>query len=641
MIIVKRLHIFLLKSFLPVFAMTFFIVLFIVLMQFLWRYIDDLVGKGLELKVIAELFGYAAICMVPTALPLAVLLASLMTFGNLGEKSELTAMKAAGISLLRTMMPLIVVVSGLAVGAFFFQNNVLPKAQVKMWTLLFSMKQKSPELEIPEKAFYDQIPGYNVYIDSKNKATGILRGVMIYDMSKGYGNATVLRADSARLAFTADQSHLYLKMWNGEQFDNMADGNAAMSGSMQNQPFRRETFSDKEVMIKFDKGFNRLDEEGMRKQYVGKNIAELQHTIDSVRLRIDSVGKRYSMTLRSKPYAGVVPETDTTGNPLPLKEVRHDVGQVSLDRLISTLGVQERRMMYQRASMAAKQAKMDLQFKVETMKDDYYALRRHQIELMKKFTLSAACLLFFFIGAPLGAIIRKGGLGTPLVVSVLIFIVYYIIDNTGYKLARDGKWVVWQGMWISTFILAPLGVYVTYKAMNDSAVFNPEAWRRFLTKALGVQQSRRVEFKELIMNPIDGKEARMRMTGLLADTRQLMSQCRRPQWFFRYWWHGFDNDAIGSLARQLDDDCRAMANCTDVAVVNKLLDFPVIRRQWIYKPATNRMWSALAMLLLPVSIPIWIVGMVKQRYLCADLRKVEKVAIAELALTEKSAEATE
>lgn len=642
MLFIKRLHIFLLKSFLPVFAMTFFIVLFIVLMQFLWRYIDDLVGKGLEIKVLAELFGYAAVCMVPQALPLAILLASLMTFGNLGEKSELTAMKAAGISLLRSMMPLIILVSGIAVGAFFFQNDILPKAQVKMWTLLFSVKQKSPELEIPEKAFYDQIPGYSIYVDSKNPQTGILRDIMIYDLSKGYGNATVLRADSARLAFTADQSHLYLKMWKGEQFDNMQGGSAGLSAGSQNQPFRRETFLDKELMIKFDKGFNRLDEGGMRKQYVGKNIAELNHTIDSVQGRIDSVGERYSRTLRAKAYAGVVPPLDSVGNPLPLPPLVRKGDDASsnpsLSRLIASLGVQERREMYQRAAMAAEQSRMDLQFKVETMKDDFYALRRHQIELMKKFTLSVACLLFFFIGAPLGAIIRKGGLGTPLVVSVLIFIVYYIIDNTGYKLARDGKWVVWQGMWISTFILAPLGVYVTYKAMNDSAVFNPDAWRRFLQKVLGVQLQRRVDFKEIIMTPMPLSEARERMERLLEATRRLRQSCRRPQWFVPYWWSGFDTKSIGSLSAELDDDCRSMTDVQDLAVVNKLLDFPVIRRQWIYRPAPSHVWGVAAMLLLPLSLPIWIVGMIKQRYLCRDLRKIENVALQEIALIDSAIE---
>ena len=238
--IIKRLYLFILKSFLPLFAMTFFIVLFIVLMQFLWKYIDDLVGKGLSVGVLAELFFYAAVSMVPMALPLAILLASLMTFGNFGEKFELTAMKASGISLLRVMQPLIIFIGFIAVGAFFFQNDVLPKAQVKMWTLLFSMKQKSPELEIPEGTFYDQIPGYNLFVKHKNQDTGMLYDVMIYDISHGGDNATILLSDSARLAFTPDMRYLYLHLMTGEQFENLRE----QTNIDRNVPFRRETFLD-------------------------------------------------------------------------------------------------------------------------------------------------------------------------------------------------------------------------------------------------------------------------------------------------------------------------------------------------------------------------------------------------------------
>lgn len=205
-----------LQRFIPLLCMTFFICLFIVLMQFLWRYLDDLVGKGLDIGLIGELFFYAALTMVPQALPLAVLLASLMTFGNLGEKFELTAMKAAGISLIRIMRPLIIFMTLIAIGAFFFQNNVLPIAQTKMWTLLFSMRQKSPEVEIPEKAFYDQIPGINLYIDHKNKETGMLYDLILYDVSKGFDNSRIILADSAKLSFTEDKTHLFLQLYQGE-----------------------------------------------------------------------------------------------------------------------------------------------------------------------------------------------------------------------------------------------------------------------------------------------------------------------------------------------------------------------------------------------------------------------------------------
>ena len=248
MFYIKRLYRFILKSFLPLFLMTFFICLFIVLMQFLWRYVDEMVGKGLEMSVLAELFFYAAVTIVPMALPLAILLASLMTFGNLGERLELLAIKAAGISLLQIMRPLVIFLIFVAIGAFFFQNNVLPKSQVKMWTLLYSMRQKSPELDIPEGVFYDQISGYNLYVKKKDHKTGMLYDVMIYDMSAGFDNAMIILADSGKLKMTDDKEHLFLTLYSGESFENLRDQRTSTS----NIPYRRETFSLKEIMIAFD-----------------------------------------------------------------------------------------------------------------------------------------------------------------------------------------------------------------------------------------------------------------------------------------------------------------------------------------------------------------------------------------------------
>lgn len=251
-----------LRSFVPLFVMTFFICLFIVLMQFLWKSIDDLVGKGLTFDVIAELFFYAALSMIPMALPLSILLASLMTFGNLGENFELTAIKASGVSLLKAMRPLIALIIAISIGAFFFQNDVLPIAQTKMWTLLFSVRQKSPEVEIPEGVFYDQIPGFNLYVESKNRDTGTLYDVMIYDMSAGFDNARVILADSGKLVSAADKVHLYLTLWKGEQFENLSDQQAARGAGT--VPYRRESFDFKEILLSFDANFNRMDEEGMR-----------------------------------------------------------------------------------------------------------------------------------------------------------------------------------------------------------------------------------------------------------------------------------------------------------------------------------------------------------------------------------------
>ncbi|MDE6417357.1 MAG: LptF/LptG family permease, partial [Duncaniella sp.] len=459
----KRMDRFMLQSFLPLFVMTFLICLFIVLMQFLWRFIDDLVGKGLGIEVIAELFFYAALTMIPMALPLAILLASLMTFGNLGEQFELTAMKAAGVSLLRSMMPLTVLMVFIAVGAFFFQNDVLPVAQTKMWTLLYSMRQKSPELEIPEGVFYDQIPGYNFFVAEKNQETGMLYEMMIYDITKGFENSSIILADSGRLAITPDKTHLYLKLWNGESFENLKDAAA----NMKNVPYRRESFDVKEIMMRFDANFNRMDEQGMRNQYVGKNYTELRATIDSVSRTIDTLSREYGTSLRNERFFSLSRTVSVPTDSGRRDVVRRDVmmtAPLNTDSIFRGANSETTRANLEQALNKARRMKQEYEYRSYTLQDDWKTVRKHGIELQKKFTLSFACIIFFFIGAPLGAIIRKGGLGMPLVISVFLFIFYYIIDNTGYKFARDGKWEVWQGMWLSASVLLPLCIFLTYKA---------------------------------------------------------------------------------------------------------------------------------------------------------------------------------
>lgn len=617
--------------------MTFFIVLFIVLMQFLWKYIDDLVGKGLEISVLAELFFYAAISMVPMSLPLAILLASLMTFGNLGEKFELTAMKASGISLLQVMAPLIIFISGISIGAFFFQNHVLPHAQVKMWTLLFSIKQTSPELEIPEGVFYSEITGYNLFVQSKNKETGMLYDVMIYDVTQGGDNSTIMLADSAQLAFTDEMSHLYLHMYQGEQFENLKEQRA----SRQNIPYRRESYIDKEILIPFDANFNRLDDQTMRKQYVGMNISELQHTIDSVSHRVDSVGDNYADMLRSKEYAGIRPKIDNnTGKPEPYKAVSM-AKSLNVDSILQGESASKEIFIIQNAINKVHNRQQEYEFKAMSMKDDRTSIRRHEIELIKKFTLSVACLIFFFIGAPLGAIIRKGGLGTPLVISVFLFIFYYIIDNTGYKLARDGRWEVWQGMWLSTAVLAPLGIYVTYKAMNDSAVFNPDAWRNFFRKIIGTHESRTVEYKEVIINDISTSTAIDRLNHLIRLSEDYSIKYRRPQHFLQYWTIGVDMNMVNGISEYLDDTVDYLTDSRDRLVVNKLLDFPVLRRLWIYRPTSKRWLGYIFAAILPLSIPIYFIGLRQQRNLKQEIITIGKVANTLITMlpTETTAEA--
>lgn len=592
---IKRLYTFMLQSFLPLFMMTFFICLFIVLMQFLWRYIDDLVGKGLGVSVLAELFFYAALTMVPMALPLAILLASLMTFGNLGEHFELTALKASGISLLKTMRPLVVTMVLIAIGAFFFQNDVLPIAQTKMWTLLYSMRQKSPELEIPEGAFYDQIPGYNIFVEKKNPETGILYSMMIYDVSKGFDNARIILADSGRLSVTEDKTHLFLRLWQGEQFENLREQSAG--GRSANVPYRRETFDLKEILVPFDANFNRMDESNMRNQYVGKNMAELRATIDSVGARVDSIGDRYATQIKEYPYMGIpyyqsasvvtAPHGARSSSgrkaaPSPTDDVPRErtrpvtlVAPVDVDSVFAADSPSAARSILTQAINKARRNYQDYEYKSYTMEDDRKTIRRHEIELMKKFTLSFACIIFFFIGAPLGAIIRKGGLGTPLVISVLLFIFYYIIDNTGYKLARDGKWAVWQGMWLSSAVLLPLGIFFTYKAVNDSAVFNADAYKIFFRRLFNTQH-RELQLKEFPMSEVDPSVAIAMIADFNSSVSALSSRFASAGFFPRLIMRlkGIRGDA--HLEQQLSQIIDYLSNTRSPRIIHEMNRYPFI-----------------------------------------------------------------
>ena len=625
MLKIKKLYTFMLSRFLPRFLMTFCICLFIVMMQFLWRYIDELVGKGLSIDVVAELFFYAALSMVPLALPLSILLAALMTFGDLGEHIELTALKSSGISLTTIMKPLAVLITLVAIGAFFFQNNVLPKSQVKMWTLLFSMRQTSPTLDIPEGAVYSQIPGYNIYVKRKDKERDMLYQMLIYDVSNSISYPRIVAADSGRLSMTEDKRHLVLTLYKGSWYEDMkgGGGTSGMSGEL----YRRETFHDKEIMIPYDANFTRMDDEAMKSQYVGKNITELRQTIDSVRLKVDSAANMVLAKMRTTPVCGVPAQRTVYNDGKPTFEQVKDVKldkPVNLDDMIEALSLTDRQQLINQALMRTTTSMQDMQFQGYTINDDNYVIRRHQIELMKKFTLSLACLIFFFIGAPLGAIIRKGGLGMPIVVSVILFIIYYIIDNMGYKLARDARWPVWQGIWLSSAVLLPLGIFLTKKAVNDSAVFNPDAWLNFLRRFTGLHQTRKLEAKEVIINEVNPDDALVRIDELRAACANFLEQYPGRQRYIDYWQRGYDKAQIKSLATQVDSVVDYMSNSRDQMVLNKTMDFPVIRQLLTYQPTPNKNVGTALAALFPIGLPLWLVGMRHQKNLKRDIRQTIK-----------------
>lgn len=582
---IKRLDTFMLQRFAPLLVMTFFIVLFIVMMQFLFRMIDDLVGKGLSFDILGELFFYAALTMVPTALPLAILLAALMVFGNLGEKLELTAMKAAGISLFRIMRPLMILMVIISVGAFYFQNYVLPVAQSKMWTLMFSVRQKTPEVEIPERSFYDEIPGMNLYVEKKNPDTGMLYGMIIYDLSRGNDNARVILADSGKFSFTQDKTRLFLHLHSGEMFENLNDNSMGL-GTNGYMPFRREEFSDKQVYFTFDANFNRMDESGIRSQYVGQNVSQLRHSMDSLGKRVDSIGNIYAIDLVTKPYAGLPSRkmhVDTMGRRFTTEiprtaEQKAEIAQtepVDIDSLFLKPSPAYMKTYVQQALADSRRVKQDYEFRSLMLTEQAKLMRRHDIELQRKFTLSFAILVFFFIGAPLGAIIKKGGIGTPLVISVFLFIVYYIFDNTGYKMARDGKMEVWEGMWLSTVALLPLGIFFTIKAIDDSAVFNSDAYKLAFNRLIGRHPKRSLEVKEVIMTEVETPEAIEHLLALRDTLGNVKARLASRPRFLR----PFEYAAVRQLREPLNEVVDYLSNSSDSNVINLLNKYPFVPRR--------------------------------------------------------------
>lgn len=499
---IKRLYSFILQSFVPVFAMTFGICLFIVLMQFLWKYVEDLVGKGLDNLVLAELFFYAGLSLIPLALPLSILLASLMTFGNMGERFELTAIKASGVSLLKAMRPLIILIVFISIGAFFFQNEAMPRINVKFRTLLISVKQKSPELDIPEGSFYNGIDGYSIYVKKKNPDIGMLYGVMIYDTSKGFNDMSIFICDSAKMRMSETKDFLRLSLYSGQRFSsdketNVNNNTPVYADNSKNTPYSRENFKIKDIIIRFDANFKRIEESSLEGSQISMNLRELNHAIDSLKYTLDSLNRDDRNFIKRLYLNPQVVDTSNVYN-------ENNIKPINLDSLLNTFSRTELISIYERARSKGESGASTFQYQSWSKTTMQSKIRYYQVESHRKFTLSFACIIFFFIGAPLGAIIRKGGLGMPVIISVILFIIYYIFDNVGVKMARDGVWEIWQGMWLSSFILFPLGVFLTYKSMNDSALFNTEAYGKFVRKILRIKTNPIIE-NESEIDPKDVK----------------------------------------------------------------------------------------------------------------------------------------
>ena len=620
MLRIKKLDIFVVKQFGLLFFGTFFICQFVLMMQFLWRYVDQLIGKGLSMDVLAQFFWYMGLFLVPQAFPLAILLSSLITFGNFGETSELTAIKAAGISLMQTFRPLIVICVLITLGSLYFQNEVAPHANQKLAQLLISMKQKSPELEIPEGVFYDGIPQCNLYVQKKDMKTGKLYGIMIYRMTNSYEDAAIILADSGMLQSTAEKKHLLLNLYSGEWFENMRSQDLAGSASV---PYRRETFWHKQIVFDFDGDFNLADAGSLSNNAKGKSLRQIQGDIDSLNHVYDSIGHAFYQDGKNLYYS--VPGATRRDT----MEARRIVAakNIDIDSLFEKAKTEKKQAAVNHALSRVQQETNDLEFRQMITSDGDYLLRQHQIEAINKFVLALSCLIFFFIGAPLGAIIRKGGLGVPIIISVFVYIVFYILDNTGYRMARGGMWAVWFGKSLATAVLAPLAVFFTYKASNDSAVFNIDTYRNALMRMLGLRVKRPGYGKEVIINDPDYTRDYTQLMRMTSDIEtyvrehNLKSPPNIIKVFFKY---QTDNEIV-RINDELEAVIEDLSNSRDKVIISELSNYPVMAAKAHTRPFERKWLNILSFIIVPAGVFFYLRMWRFRLRLLRDLRQVKLI----------------
>lgn len=616
---IKKLDIFIAKQFGLLFVGTFFICQFVLMMQFVWRYVDELIGKGLSVEILAQFFWNMALMLVPQALPLAILLSSLITFGNLGESYELTAIKSAGISLMQSFRSLIAITLVVCGVSFYFQNNIGPEANMKLSQLLISMKQKSPELMIPEGIFYDGIPNCNIYVQKKNVETGKLYGMMIYRMTGSYEDQAIILADSGMMQTTAEKKHLLLTLWSGEWFENMQSSEFGNSASV---PYRRESFVAKQIVLDFDGDFNMQDAASLANNAKGKGLRQIFHDMDSINQVYDSIGRSYyDDAKRIYFYNASLNKADSLN---AVKMAKAD--KTNFDSLFGKKSVDVQKNAVNDALNSVQGRVSDLEFRSMITSDGDRLLRMHEIEAINKFTLALQCLLFFFIGAPLGAIIRKGGLGYPILISVLVFIVYYILDNSGYRMARGGMWAVWFGKGLAPVALTPIAIFVTYKANKDSMVFNADLYKEFFMRLLGLRLKRHVFAKEVIINDPDYANDAIVLKQMNSDIdayskeHRLVSAPNIIDVFFKY---KKDNE-IERISEVLESVIEDLANTKDKILLHEMNKYPILATKAHTRPFEHKWLNIIAGVFVPVGAVLYIRMWTFRLRLYRDLRQIRQ-----------------
>lgn len=593
-----------LGNFLLIFSGSFFITLFVLMMQFTWRYVDEIVGKGITMDILGQFYWYMAITMVPMALPLAVLLASLISFGNMGERLELLAMKAAGVSLLRIMRPLAVLVIGLAGISFYFQNRAALDAQKNLTSLLWSLRETSPALEIPEGVFYGKINNFSLYVERKDVATGKLYNVMIYKTDQGFDKAQIVVADSGRLEVTNDKEHLIFDIWNGEQFENLQVGGAQAALNTKGVPYDRETFQYKRFIIDFNSNFEKQDAEQWSGSAITKNLKQLSASIDSMNTALDSIGlANYKQGKQTAYYCPPLRPQHAAA----LKQMSKGA-KLDFDTIMARMSADKRVQTIRAAAASAAAYASELEWKSLTTEEGDKSVRSHRIQWHQKFTMSIACIFFFFIGAPLGAIIRKGGLGMPTIIAVILFIFYYIINTSGMKMARDGAWNMIFGMWVSTAVLTPLGCFLTYKANNDSVVFNADVYAALFKRLLGLRSKRNITRKEVIIEAPD-------YAALLEELDELEQVCKAyadhkrlyaaPS-YIRAFFKSRPDHAAEDIQQRVEQLVEELSNSDRREILYRLNQLPLIYARAHTSPFENKRLNILCGVLLPVGFIMWL-----------------------------------
>lgn len=593
-----------LGNFLMIFSGSFFITLFVLMMQFTWRYVDEIVGKGITMDILGQFYWYMAITMVPMALPLAVLLASLVSFGNMGERLELLAMKAAGVSLLRIMRPLAVLVIGLAAVSFYFQNRAALDAQKNLTSLLWSLRETSPALEIPEGVFYGKINNFSLYVERKDVATGKLYNVMIYKTDQGFDKAQIVVADSGRLEVTNDKEHLIFDIWNGEQFENLQAGGAQAALNTKGVPYDRETFQYKRFIIDFNSNFEKQDAEQWSGSAITKNLTQLSASIDSMNTALDSIGlANYKQGKQTAYYCPPLRPQHAAA----LKQMSKGA-KLDFDTIMARMSADKRVQTIRAAAASAAAYASELEWKSLTTEEGDKSVRSHRIQWHQKFTMSIACIFFFFIGAPLGAIIRKGGLGMPTIIAVILFIFYYIINTSGMKMARDGAWNMIFGMWVSTAVLTPLGCFLTYKANNDSVVFNADVYAALFKRLLGLRSKRNITRKEVIIETPD-------YAALLEQIADLEQICKAyaahkrlyaaPS-YIRAFFKSRPDHAAEDIQQRVEQLVEELSNSDRREILYRLNQLPLIYARAHTSPFEDKRLNILCGVLLPVGFIMWL-----------------------------------